>query len=155
MINAHGALRPSAEEFARAPFFDSLPVLSLRFLNTIVEKEEIKRAQFMKGLAKVLPSFPKRIIQMKVLPILFDECKGKGALMVPFVLPNILAIADTFNMNDYDSYIFSGLIPLLTITEPIQVLQVLYMCICVLLYAFFFMRFFCIFVLFYLFAFFL
>ena len=30
MLNTHSSVRPSAEEFARAPYFDALPVLTLR-----------------------------------------------------------------------------------------------------------------------------
>ncbi len=85
LLNTHGSVRPSAEEFTRAPFFDALPILSLRyacivciarfdvvrFLSTLVEKEDFKRAQFMKGLPKVLPLFPRRVIQQKVFYLRF------------------------------------------------------------------------------------
>jgi len=45
--------------------------------------------------------------------------------MVPFVLPNVLQIAEKSNKEEFTQYILPALIPVLKIVEPVQVLLIL------------------------------
>lgn len=47
--------------------------------------------------------------------------ESANANMVPFILPNILLIAESTNEQEYSKYILPSLIPLFKITDPIQV----------------------------------
>jgi SCY1-like protein 2 len=44
-----------------------------------------------------------------------------NANMVPFILPNILLVAESTTEKEYAKYILPNLIPLFKITNPIQV----------------------------------
>lgn len=55
MLNTHPSVRPTAEDFSRAPCFDNLQIQCLRYLATIYEKTDPNKAKFMKGLPQVLP----------------------------------------------------------------------------------------------------
>lgn len=65
LLNAAGSVRPAAQDISRAPFFDSVPLMALRFLGALVQKEDVKKAEFLKGLPRVLPDLPKRVIHQQ------------------------------------------------------------------------------------------
>ena len=66
MLNTHPSVRPAANDVARVPYFDNIQLLTLRYIDTLVQKDDVSKAQFMKGLPKVLPSLPRRILINKV-----------------------------------------------------------------------------------------
>ena len=70
----------------------------------------------------------------RMLPVLFSECSNRD--MIPFVLQNILVIADRCSKQEYSQHIFPKLIPIFKISKPIQVFIIitLYLCACWLLY---------------------
>lgn len=122
LLNAAGTVRPAATDIGRAPYFDSVPLMALRFLASMVQKEDVKKAEFLKGLPRVLPELPKRVVHQQVLRPLLDECQR--TVMVPFALPNILLIADGCSMIEFENVILPEIVPLMAITEPIQVLHI-------------------------------
>ena len=70
----------SAREFQQSEFFDNILVSTIRFLDTFPAKTPNEKSQFMRGLLKVLPSFPKSVMEKKILPALLDELKDRDLL---------------------------------------------------------------------------
>ena len=60
---------------------------------------------------------------VRVIPCLAKEFVNHS--MVPFVLPNVLQIAEKSNKEEFTQYILPALIPVLKIVEPVQVLLIL------------------------------
>ena len=55
----------------------------------------------------------------KVFPVLAAEFNNK--IMIPFVLPNVLLIAEESNIQEYSTLILPTLRPVFTVQNPIQV----------------------------------
>ena len=68
-----------------------------------------------------------RIVIQKVFPVLAEEFYNN--IMIPFVLPNVLLIAEESSIQEYSTLILPALRPVFTVQNPIQVYM--YMCVCV------------------------
>ncbi|EGD83576.1 SCY1 protein kinase [Salpingoeca rosetta] len=119
MLNTHESLRPTARDVPQHQSLNTTPMLTLRFVTSLHEKDNPTKAQFMKELPKVLHSLPRRVVHQRVLPALQRECKQ--SLMAPFVLPNILTIADGCSIVEFEKDILPHLMPLFSVTDPVQV----------------------------------
>lgn len=82
----------TAREFQESEYFDNILVSTIRFLDGFPAKTPNEKAQFMRGLNKVLPSFPKTVMEKKVLPALLEEMKDKDLLSL--ILQNVFKIID-------------------------------------------------------------
>ena len=60
-----------------------------------------------------------RIVIQKVLPVLSTECHNN--IMIPFVLPNVLLIAEESSIQEYSTLILPTLRPVFTVQNPVQV----------------------------------
>jgi SCY1-like protein 2 len=80
----------TAKEFQESPYFDNILVSTIRFLDSLPAKTPNEKAQFMRGLAKVIPSFPKSVMEKKILPALLEEMKDRDLLSL--ILQNIFKI---------------------------------------------------------------
>ncbi|KAF8487763.1 kinase-like domain-containing protein [Gautieria morchelliformis] len=80
--------RPSPTTLPTYPFFSSLPVSTLSFLDrsTFASKTREEKIAFMKGLSGVLPRFSDGLRTRKILPSLLEEMKDTHLL--PSILPN-------------------------------------------------------------------
>lgn len=65
-------------------------VSTIRFLDTFPAKTPNEKSQFLRGLSKVLPSFPKSVMEKKLLPALLDEMKDKD--LFSLILQNVFKI---------------------------------------------------------------
>ncbi|KAH7312329.1 kinase-like domain-containing protein [Stachybotrys elegans] len=92
LITRRPAQRMTAREFQESEFFDNILVSTIRFLDTFPAKTPNEKSQFLRGLNKVLPSFPKSVMEKKVLPALLDELKDKDLLSL--ILQNVFKIID-------------------------------------------------------------
>lgn len=92
LITRRPAQRISAREFQESEYFDNILVSTIRFLDAFPAKTPNEKAQFMRGLNKVLPSFPKSVMEKKVLPALLEELKDKDLLSL--ILQNVFKIMD-------------------------------------------------------------
>lgn len=92
LITRRPAQRMTAREFQESEYFDNVLVSTIRFLDSFPAKTPNEKAQFMRGLNKVLPSFPKSVMEKKILPALLDELKDKDLLSA--ILHNIFKIID-------------------------------------------------------------
>ncbi|KAI9827533.1 MAG: hypothetical protein M1832_004883 [Thelocarpon impressellum] len=90
LITRRPAQRLTAREFQQSQYFDNILVSSIRFLDSLPAKTPNEKAQFMRGLARVLPQFPKSVLEKKVLPALLEEMKDRDLLSL--ILQNVFRI---------------------------------------------------------------
>nr|CAB3265906.1 SCY1-like protein 2 [Phallusia mammillata] len=123
LLNPDPSLRPDADQMSKLPFFDHVGVRTLQYLDTLLQRENLQKSQFFKGMNKVLPQLPKRVIMQRVLPSLTSEFSNPD--MIPFVLPNVLFIAEDCSSEEFVGSIFPSLIPVFKLQRPIQILLIL------------------------------
>ncbi|KAI2469643.1 ARM repeat-containing protein [Annulohypoxylon bovei var. microspora] len=92
LITRRPAQRMTAREFQESEYFDNILISTIRFLDGFPAKTPNEKAQFMRGLNKVLPSFPKSVMEKKVLPALLEELKDKDLLSL--ILQNVFKIME-------------------------------------------------------------
>lgn len=63
--------RMTPADFQNSKYFDNLLVSTMKFLESFPEKTREEKAQFMKGLSRVLGQFPERVLKKKVRRELF------------------------------------------------------------------------------------
>jgi SCY1-like protein 2 len=80
----------TAREFQQSPYFDNILVSTIRFLDSLPAKTPNEKAQFMQGLSRVIPSFPKSVMEKKILPALLEEMKDRDLLSL--ILQNVFKI---------------------------------------------------------------
>ncbi|KAL5598584.1 hypothetical protein BROUX41_003490 [Berkeleyomyces rouxiae] len=90
LITRRPAQRMTAREFQASEYFDNVLVSTIRFLDSFPAKTPPEKASFMRGLNKVLPSFPKSVMERKILPALLDETKDRELLSL--ILHNVFKI---------------------------------------------------------------
>lgn len=92
LITRRPAQRMTAKEFQQSAYFDNILISTIRFLDSLPAKTPNEKAQFMRGLSRVLPSFPKSVLDKKVLPALLEEMKDRELLSL--ILQNIFKIIE-------------------------------------------------------------
>ncbi|EME49850.1 hypothetical protein DOTSEDRAFT_68593 [Dothistroma septosporum NZE10] len=85
LVTRRPAQRLSAKEFQQASYFDNILVSTIRFLEELPAKTASEKLQFMRGLPRILPQFPKSVLEKKVLPALLEEMKDKE-LLAPIMM---------------------------------------------------------------------
>ena len=90
LITRRPAQRMTAREFQESQYFDNILISTIRFLDAFPAKTPSEKSSFMRGLNKVLPSFPKSVMEKKVLPALLEELKDKELLSL--ILQNVFKI---------------------------------------------------------------
>lgn len=90
LITRRPAQRLDAREFQQAQYFDNILVSTIRFLDSLPAKTPNEKAQFMRGLPRILSQFPKSVLEKKVLPALLEETKDRELLSL--VLQNVFKI---------------------------------------------------------------
>ncbi|KAI1347182.1 kinase-like domain-containing protein [Xylaria sp. FL0043] len=87
LITRRPAQRMTAREFQESQYFDNILVSTIRFLDAFPAKTPGEKSSFMRGLNKVLPSFPKSVMEKKLLPALLEEMKDRELLSL--ILQNV------------------------------------------------------------------
>ncbi|GAB1295483.1 SCY1-like protein 2 [Apodemus speciosus] len=121
LLNVTPAVRPDADQMTKIPFFDDVGAVTLQYFDTLFQRDNLQKSQFFKGLPKVLPKLPKRVIVQRILPCLTSEFVNPD--MVPFVLPNVLLIAEECTKEEYIKLILPELGPVFKQQEPIQIFE--------------------------------
>ncbi|XP_070847691.1 SCY1-like protein 2 isoform X1 [Chaetodon trifascialis] len=111
-------VRPDADQMTKIPFFDDVGAVTLQYFDSLFQRDNLQKSQFYKGLPKVLPKLPKRVVVYRILPALTSEFVNLD--MVPFVLPNVLLIAEECTKEEYVRLILPDLTPVFKQQEPIQ-----------------------------------
>lgn len=79
LITRHPNSRPTPETLPSHPFFSSLPISTLNFLDrsNFTAKTREEKISFMKGLTGVLDKFSDGLRTRKILPSLVEEVRFK------------------------------------------------------------------------------
>ncbi|KAI0781099.1 kinase-like protein [Trametes elegans] len=120
LISRHPQTRPNPSDLPLHPFFSSLPVSTLNFLDrsNFAAKTREEKISFMKGLTSVLDRFSEGLRTRKILPSLLEEMKDTHLL--PYILPNIFVISQVLSSTQFASLVLPSLKPLFAIKEPPQ-----------------------------------
>ncbi|KAK3517854.1 hypothetical protein QTP70_021010 [Hemibagrus guttatus] len=135
LLSVTANVRPDADQMTKIPFFDDVGAVTLQYFDSLFQRDNLQKSQFYKGLPKILPKLPKarnsdhhccfsilqRVIVYRILPALTSEFVNPD--MVPFVLPNVLLIAEECTKEEYMRLILPDLTPVFKQEEPIQILQ--------------------------------
>ncbi|XP_026065742.1 SCY1-like protein 2 isoform X1 [Carassius auratus] len=118
LLNITSNVRPDADQMTKIPFFDDVGAMTLQYFDSLFQRDNLQKSQFYKGLPKVLPKLPKRVIIYRILPALASEFVNPD--MVPFVLPNVLLIAEECTKEEYVRLVLPDLTPVFKQQEPVQ-----------------------------------
>lgn len=94
----------------------------MNYLDSLFQWDNLQKSQFYKGLPQIIQKMPHRISIYRILPCLTKEFVNPP--MVPFVLPNVLLIAENSTKEEYTKYILPVLKPVMLIQDPIQILLI-------------------------------
>lgn len=122
LLNAEPSVRPDAHQLTKIPFFEDVGSMTLQYLDTLFQRDNLQKSKFFKGLPKIVAKMPKRVNQQRILPPLFKECVNPD--MIPFVLPSILYVAEQSTDKEYLHIIFPELIPMFKLQKPVQILLI-------------------------------
>ncbi|CAG8482531.1 2351_t:CDS:10 [Acaulospora colombiana] len=103
--------RMTATEFQTSKYFDNILVSTVKFFESFPEKSKDDKANFMKGLIRILPQFPERVLLRKEI---------KDHSLLPYTLPNIFFIAQKLSPLDFTEKVLIPLKPVFAIPEPMQ-----------------------------------
>jgi SCY1-like protein 2 len=106
----------------KIPFFDDIGVKTLHYLDQLFQWDNLQKSKFYKGLPQVIQKLPHRINVHRVIPCLVKEFVNPP--MIPFVLPNVLLIAESCNSQEYIKNVLIHIKPVMRITDPIQVVLI-------------------------------
>ncbi|KAL5533231.1 PPK32 [Sanghuangporus sanghuang] len=120
LITRHALHRPTPATLPSHPFFSSLSISTLSFLerSTFASKTREEKITFMKGLTGVLDKFSEGLKTRKILPSLLEEMKDTHLL--PYILPNVFAISKSLSPTQFASVVLPSLKPLFALKEPPQ-----------------------------------
>ncbi|CAA3019573.1 SCY1 2 [Olea europaea subsp. europaea] len=112
MLSANEAIRPSAMDFTGSPFFrEDTRLRALRFLDHMLERDNMQKSEFLKALSDMWKDFDSRVLRYKVLPPLCAELRN--LVMQPVILPMVLTIAESQDKNDFEQSTLPSLVPVL------------------------------------------
>ncbi|KAG1749082.1 kinase-like domain-containing protein [Suillus paluster] len=120
LITRGSSSRPTPSTLPSHPFFSSLPISTLNFLDrsNFTAKTREEKISFMRGLTGVLDRFSEGLRTRKILPSLLEEMKDTHLL--PYILPNVFAISNVLSAPQFASLVLPSLKPLFTIKDPPQ-----------------------------------
>lgn len=122
MIHITPEIRPDSHQFSKLQLFNDVGVKTLQFLDSIYQLDNLQKSHFYKGLPQIIAQMPKRVTLQRVLPCLTKEFVNPE--MIPFVLPNVLLIAEKSTNEEFRALILPELIPVFKLQEPIQILLI-------------------------------
>ncbi|KAF1800799.1 hypothetical protein FB192DRAFT_1122066 [Mucor lusitanicus] len=123
LLTRHPNQRMDPVSFQNSKYFDNLLVSTMKFLESFPEKTREEKAQFMKGLARVLGQFPERVLKRKILPSLLEELKDNQLL--PYTIPNIFIITQKLSQQEFCDLVLPSLKPVFNVRDPPQNMIVL------------------------------
>ncbi|KAJ7982570.1 ARM repeat kinase family protein [Quillaja saponaria] len=113
MLSANESSRPTAIGFTGSPFFrDDTRLRALRFLDHMLERDNMQKSEFLKALSDMWKDFDSRVLRYKVLPPLCAELRN--LVMQPMILPMVLTIAESQDKDDFELSTLPSLVPVLS-----------------------------------------
>ncbi|RYR33407.1 hypothetical protein Ahy_A10g047996 [Arachis hypogaea] len=105
--------RICAPHVAGSPFFRTDTRLrALRFLDHMLERDNMQKSEFLKALSDMWKDFDSRVLRYKVLPPLCAELRN--VVIQPMILPMVLTIAESQDKNDFENSTLPALVPVLS-----------------------------------------
>ncbi|XP_067615158.1 SCY1-like protein 2 [Eurosta solidaginis] len=115
-------MRPQLHELKQIAYFQDVGVKTLSYLDSLYQWDNLQKSKFYKGLPQIIPTLPHRVNLHSILPYLVKEFINSP--MIPFVLPNVLLIAEMSSQKEYCDHILQHLKPIFKLTDPIQILLI-------------------------------
>ncbi|KAJ4874854.1 ARM repeat superfamily protein [Raphanus sativus] len=113
MLSMNETYRPTALDFTGSSFFRSDARLrALRFLDHMLERDNMQKSEFLKALSDMWKDFDSRVLRYKVLPPLCAELRN--LVLQPIILPMVLTIAQSQDRNDFELITLPALVPVLS-----------------------------------------
>ncbi|XP_051224938.1 SCY1-like protein 2 A [Lolium perenne] len=113
MLSVDAASRPSAMAFTGSSFFrHDTRLRALRFLDHLLERDNMQKSEFLKALSDMWKDFDSRVLRYKVLPPLCAELRNM--VMQPMILPMVLTIAESQDKDDFELSTLPALVPVFT-----------------------------------------
>ncbi|OEL18249.1 SCY1-like protein 2 [Dichanthelium oligosanthes] len=113
MLSMDAVSRPSAMAFTGSSFFrDDTRLRALRFLDHLLERDNMQKTEFLKALSDMWKDFDSRVLRYKVLPPLCAELRNM--VMQPMILPMVLTIAESQDKGDFELSTLPALVPVFT-----------------------------------------
>lgn len=113
MLSSNESLRPSALDFTGSSFFrDDTRLRALRFLDHMLERDNMQKSEFLKALSDMWKDFDSRVLRYKVLPPLCAELRN--VVMQAMILPMVLTIAESQDKQEFELSTLPALVPVLS-----------------------------------------
>ncbi|KAL7727644.1 hypothetical protein ACLKA6_013247 [Drosophila palustris] len=122
LLHPSASLRPRLHELKQIAYFQDVGVKTLSYLDSLYQWDNLQKSKFYKGLPQIIPTLPHRVNLHSILPYLIKEFVNSP--MIPFVLPNVLLIAEMSSQREYCDHILPHLKPIFKLTDPIQILLI-------------------------------
>lgn len=122
LLHPSASLRPKLHELKSIAYFQDVGVKTLSYLDSLYQWDNLQKSKFYKGLPQIIPTLPHRVNLHSILPYLIKEFVNSP--MIPFVLPNVLLIAEMSSQREYCDHILPHLKPIFKLTDPIQILLI-------------------------------
>jgi SCY1-like protein 2 len=119
LLNADPTLRPDAHQFNKISIFEDVLIRTLQFLDSLFQWDNLEKSKFYKGLPEIIAQMPLRIKINRVIPCLSRELVTPE--MVPFVLPNLIYIAEEMSEKEFKEHLLNELRPVFSQSQPIQI----------------------------------
>ncbi|KAM7253073.1 hypothetical protein ACFE04_025691 [Oxalis oulophora] len=113
MLSSNESFRPTAMDFTGSSFFrNDTRLRALRFLDHMLERDNMQKTEFLKALSDMWKDFDSRVLRYKVLPPLCAELRNM--VMQPMILPMVLTIAESQEKNDFELVTMPALVSVLS-----------------------------------------
>lgn len=113
MLSVNESFRPTAMDFTGSLFFrNDTRLRALRFLDHMIERDNMQKTEFLKALTEMWKDFDSRVLRYKVLPPLCAELRN--LVMQPMILPMVLTVAESQDKNDFELSTLPALLPVLS-----------------------------------------
>ncbi|GAB4813447.1 hypothetical protein N2152v2_000493 [Parachlorella kessleri] len=113
MLSASPAARPPVITFSGSQYFQGDVMLrGLRFLDTMLQRDMLQKAAFLKDLPSLCALFDPRVLRLKVLPPLLQELRSEE--LQPLLLPIVLKLVECQDSTQFADDTLPTLRPLLS-----------------------------------------
>ncbi|KAK9916801.1 hypothetical protein WJX75_007226 [Coccomyxa subellipsoidea] len=105
MLAQSPSLRPPAVSFTAAGYFqEDMLLRAVRFLDTMIQRDNLQKAAFLKDMGSIWPRVDARVVKFRMLPPLIAEARTEA--LQPVLLPLLLAMLEQQSTQDFEEVFF-------------------------------------------------